>query len=892
MIDRPPTAATLGDHIATIKDLEKRYPGFREGAKIIHEWARGMLKKRFDAGLISKEQYADALSETAYVPFQRDMSNLVGDELGGAGAGMGRALERSDVKRLRGSDRPIISPVQSLIQQAFRVNLAIRQNEVVRALDRLANMAGPGAAAIAERIPNSQMKAMRLDPIDAVRDAARRQGLDEMDIADLVDDLQAAIGEDAMGVLFGSKPITPGGKPILFFWDGGERKALQLADGDFGKEMFQAIMGMPPGLGDMFTQVMSLATTPYRLAITTNPAFLGANFIRDQLSAWVLTDGFIPFWDGFRGMGNELLQGDLAKAYNTSGGISGGAMTAETLNASATADINALARKGWLIQRGTSLSGILSVTELAETGTRLAVFDRAFKSSKTQGLSDYEALIEASYISRDYIDFGRRGSNMVAASRIIPFLNASLQGLDKTTRAMIAPAVRYMRGDVLTKQELKELGSSMKAWAKVGVLTTFGLGLALVNVGNESWQDAPANLRASHWLVHLPGDRWFAIPKPFELALPSTIGERLVQYFETNDPRQIEYLRDDIFSTLLPPDVMDNPIIKSLSAATTGVDSFTGRDVVPDYLKGFEPWLQYSASTSFFARDLGEATGMSPLYIDHIINGFLPSWGRDVTSLYDAATGRRTSLGWDDMVFTRRFIKDLSRGNTASQVFWDQIGQSTGRFVAVERTFERMATGQIDGDAQSFLAKQDPEIRAYVALRQDAFDADDRRMHPLTRAQDLIGVLGTLRREMSDDKQKSAADGQPIPMSPDKRRMADDVLAKLAYGEARNALVVAGDPGYRNRALIDLSGDYQTLYEISPDLSAEFADRLATAKVADFAAVAEVWPEAQARLVQDGTQARLNDLRAQVRMAGYEGGGRKRRIRAEKIEVLPAEAIQ
>lgn len=891
VIDRPPTAATLGDHLATIADLEARYPTFQAGASIAHDWAKAMLKKRFDGGLLTAKQYADALLETDYVPFQRDMSNLEGEELGGAGKGGSRDLATSDVKRLRGSDRPIINPIQSLIQQAFNVNMTLRQNDVIRALDRLATRAGAGSAEIAERIPNSLLKATQVDVIAALRSAGKAEGLSELDVTDLVDAATEALGEDAFGTLFGSQAIAANGKPIVFFWDGGERHALQLADGDFGREMYQAIMGMPPMHADILTSVLSPVTSVYRLSITTNPGFLVANFIRDQMSAWVLTDGFIPVWHGGAGMVQEVGQTDLAKLYNTSGGISGGALTAETSRASMDASINALGRKGWLIQRGTSFSGLMSVAELSETGTRLAIFKNSFRSSKKQGLSDYEAMIEASYIARDYIDFGRRGSNMVAASRIIPFLNATLQGLDKNIRTMMAPAARHLRGDTLTKQETKELGLAMKAWAKVAAMTVASVALAVVNSGSEEWQDAPSTLRASAWLIRIPGAGWLAIPKPFELALPGTIGERLVEYLETNDSRILEKMRDDIFATLLPPDLMDNPVIKIAATTATGVDTFTGQDVVPDYLKGFEPWLQYSASTSFLARDIGEATGLSPLYIDHMITGFFASWGRDVSSLYDSATGRRASQGWEDMVFTRRFIKDLQRGNTASKVFWNQIGDRTGAFAAAEKTYELMATGQVDGDGVAFLAKQTPEVRAYIALKQDAFDADERSMHPLIRSKELVGIIGLMRREMSEDRQSSGVTGEAITMSPDQRRMADDVLSKISYGEARNALVVAGDPGYRSRPLMDLSGDYETLSVISPELSDEFSTRLANAKVYKFDAVAEFWPDVQARLIEDGTRARLGDLKGRVRREGYEGDGRRRRPRKQEIEVPSAPDI-
>jgi hypothetical protein len=57
-----------------------------------------------------------------------------------------------------------------------------------------------------------------------------------------------------------------------------------------------------------------------------------------------------------------------------------------------------------------------------------------FKAKKAQGLSDYEAMIEAAYQAQDILDFSRWGSKTMAMRALTPFVNAHMQGLDKAYR--------------------------------------------------------------------------------------------------------------------------------------------------------------------------------------------------------------------------------------------------------------------------------------------------------------------------------------------------------------------------------------------------------------------------------------------------------------------------
>ena len=65
--------------------------------------------------------------------------------------------------------------------------------------------------------------------------------------------------------------------------------------------------------------------------------------------------------------------------------------------------------------------GMASLTEFSETATRIGLFRTFFDEAKARGLDDFEASMEAAWLARDHIDFDRRGLQMVALSRVIPF---------------------------------------------------------------------------------------------------------------------------------------------------------------------------------------------------------------------------------------------------------------------------------------------------------------------------------------------------------------------------------------------------------------------------------------------------------------------------------------
>lgn len=568
----------------------------------------------------------------------------------------------------------------------------------------------------------------------------------------------------------------------------------------------------------------------------------------------------MPFYSGARGMADEIAGGQYSRMYAQAGGVMGGQNVQAIHKARATRDLQSMRKKGLIVQTLTSFEGLLRLTELSETGTRVGLFKAAFERGKKQGLSEYEALIEGAYTARDYIDFGRHGSKMIEARRLVPFLNASLQGLDKGVRTLIAPFVKYRAGVPLSDAEKRQLGLAAKGWAKVATLGLGGLGLTALYKDDPEYEEISDYYRATHWMVKISGGQWAAIPKPFEFAVLSNILERAYEWLAKDDPLAWERLREGLGEIMLPP--TDTPAISVPFELWHNYDDFGERPIVPLDLQGLEPRLQFNAYTSELARRLGDLLNVSPMYIDHAIKGFGGSWGRQILNWSNLARSNDAPSQLDDGFISRRFIKDVSRGATSQRQFWGLVGRGRGQWEMAAKTYgELRDQGEIAG-ADAYLAGK-PEGEVAYALLNEHYEARFKRLHPLRRAQDAIGVISRYRKDMMLDRLSRIDDGEIIALPGSIKAAVDDVLSRLAMIEARNGLVATGVDGWRQKQIMESAPVWAEL-AASPQSYDEIRARFAKAKVYDEAHVRAAWPEAQARILKDRDAALLGDLAAGV----------------------------
>lgn len=842
-LPRPPDRNTKEYHQGIIRDAEAAHPTWAEAAEMIYGWLNNLWKKEFDAGLITQESYQNGLTKHPdYVPLMRDMSDKAP---GGSGRPRGALQFAGGTKAFEGSTRDVISPTSSMMRRAYELNAIIKRNDAIRALDEIAEAAGPGAGAIVERLPPQEIDAVNVDAIDALTKAAEAAGLSERDVTTLVQAADAALDGETAATVFRAREFSPRkGESVVFAWRGGKKQPLLLADGQFGRDLYTALTGMNQDLQNVVVDAMAAGTQLLRYGVTLSPEFMSRNYVRDQVATWINSDvGFVPVLDSVRGAAAELKQGELATRYAVAGGMRGGANVAATRkpfpksNREAMEQLRTLQAKGQRIKRFASWRGLAELTDLSETSTRLGVFKRGYEQARKRGLSEFDATLEAAFASRDYLDFGRRGAKMLSAVRLVTFLNASLQSLDKTVRVLTADGnlqkvlAPLGKNAPKTAAERRALAHAYKAWAKVSALGAFGLGLRMLYADDPEYQEISDSLRATHWVAKIEG-RWAFIPKPFELATLSNIFERAYEAGALNDPTAPRRLLSDFAHTIAPPHEI--PAI-SVPFAIAANRDYQGRPIVPDHLRGtVDPHLQFNSYTSEFSKALGRAINVSPAVIDYVITGFGGSLGRyfqqGTNMAVEAATGvPRMSSGPEDAFLSRGFVRNITRGSASQKEFWGLVSRTGGQLTRAEGTFRRYLTDGNDAEAARYLASMRPSERGYVVAKVFSQDGSS-ILHPLVRAQKAVSVIGDLRQANRDGELRTMA-GDVVALSPQQRRQVDDALAHLAMVQMRNALISAGQPGWGQKQALDENEPWKRLDRASREAAQAAWDSFSVQRV-------------------------------------------------------------
>lgn len=863
-----------------IAKIDADDPEFRELSDAVNQFAGAQLKKDMDAGFITKQAYDEIVaSRQFYVPLRRVM-----DE-GKVSGGQTADNKSSGVQRFKGSQRDVVDPVSVLIQRAYKQAQRIRQNETNLAVVQIAERLEAARAAAGDADPSNgwikkinTAQKIELSAKKIGKAAAERDGLEGAARDGKIGDIEDAL--DGEGVtIWKPGEINDQGRPILYVWRDGKREAYEITDPEWATDVFEALGGMSKPMTDMFTDIVSVGTTFLSQTITRDPAFLFANFIRDQVSTWISTDvGFKP-GEGALGLADELGQTDLTRLYGVSGGISGGAQTAALGDVFNQADTLALAKKGITAKYFSDFKGLLATSEITETASRLRVFKRAFDRAKEAGHSEYDALIQASFTARDVMDFGRTGSRLHTTRRLVTFLNSQIQGLDKFGRVLTAdgfvggrvslkdalrplfqmnldPANRWVSSPAMRAEDAAALKLAGKAWTKVAALGVFGLAISALYHDDPDYQEANERMRATHWVIPW-GDNLVKIPKPFEWAVLSTVAERAYEGTVGRDEKAWGRLVRGLGMNFMPP--TEIPLISTIGDLKSNTSSYSGRPIVPEYLQEMPPEMQYQHWNSNFSRWLGEQLNMSPAKIDYAITGFAGPVGSYALSAMDAADPERPSGAWTDLPVVRRFVNPSQRGSQDKKDFYDRAG---GRSSRLQQTLNGIKEDQENGRmerARSRLAELDEVGRLYVVSQMG--DTTTRRLHPLERArvvgQEASRIIGEVNGALPRD------DGVAFPtMSRSKRQSIEEAVERIAVAEMRNAMIATRQPGFQNRSMEDRDGLWEDLRDIDPTVFAEYERRLAVGRdrAYDYDTVMEFWPQVESRLRTEGSAARLDDL--------------------------------
>jgi hypothetical protein len=538
------------------------------------------LKK---SGVLSDEQFAAIVQATRnYVPLHR---LLAPEERTIAGRTFG---PQSPLKRLLGSERKIVDPLESILRNTYSyLDVAERNAAGVQIIDALQD-AGYNVKT------HPPARVMDPDLIQYLRD----QGVtDPVQLADFLDH---------------SLPDKPDVDALSAMRDG-RRISVDIDD----PNVVQAFRSLNRASVGMIAKLGKIPASALRAGAVLTPDFMARNLMRDFLTA-MINVGIHPGYT-IKGLGHAIARDATYERWVKSGGANATVVSIDRSylqeNLSSLNAKTGLMERGWNVIKYGAQHPIQSLTrplrmlsELSETATRLGAYEKVLRD--IGGPISKEAMQQAGFASREAtVDFARSGAKTHAYNMITAFGNAQIQGVDRAIRAFGNPlknpkqfATTSMRiGGGIT------LPSVLLWWAqrddkRLDAIPRWQKDL-FWNIGTHDWKpisEADAYAKPPEYVRQLKDGSWefdhgviYRIPKPFELGVIFGSGpERLLDAMYKDDPKAFKDFDSSVIQALLPGYVptLFQPVVEQAMNRST----FTDRTLIPAYLEKRMP--EYEAT--------------------------------------------------------------------------------------------------------------------------------------------------------------------------------------------------------------------------------------------------------------------------------------------------------
>lgn len=625
--------------IAKNKALADR---FEPAAKELYAYQRALLDYRYRAGLMNKKTYDKlVLQYPEYIPLQR----VIEEDTRASATG---------TYGIKGSSRDIIDPFESIIRQT---QFTIREAERNSVLQLIAKEFGESAS----RRSSSTATVGTLPGFRAIEAEER--------------------GASAQ-------------RSITYRVAGREKKVSVPAD------VWRTAKYLDPVSANAFNGLVKAASGiagVLRAGAIMHPNFGARNFFRDQFSAAINSDsGYKLFYDFGRGLaavtspstGKPMFP--KAQEYYAEwlrhGGSNANLVSQDraftqdmiqtllkTNNVQNSVPFNLRAIDGvrhYINPINWGKAGYKALQVLSETsedGTRLGEYIRA----REQGVNP----MEAAYRSREVtMDFARMGANMKALNAMSVFLNARVQGADRSIRQLRAHPERTINR-IIAGIVLPSMLLSLVQQDIIHNDPSSPTAQALQEI--PDWQ------KNTFWIVPSPVGI-FRIPVPQEYGVPFANPARsFIEYMYQNDPDKnfLHKLYDEDYfgavgeqyflnwNTLVSS--MTPSAVQPLSEVIANYSLFTGTPITAPIMENQLPESRYNRNTTELAKSLSrKLSGINPLLdsnitqrlisppaIDYLVAGYGGSLGRDLWSFLDMVAQKSGIV--DEVKAPAKTIEDL-----------------------------------------------------------------------------------------------------------------------------------------------------------------------------------------------------------------------------------------
>lgn len=597
-------------------------------SRLYNDYNKGLIGFLAQSGAISRAKAAELTKHGDYVPFYRVLGNGTAELVLGEGNvySVGNIRTQPYLKELKGGDQKLLPLNEALVRNTMLLtdmglrNLATK--DVAYALQAIGKDAGvmkirkgPGAAD-----PNTIRFRQEPDPADSKDDGERHVVVDTT------------------------------GTPV---------------EGIPADMLTQSLEGSFSALPS-FLKVAGWFGDVLRSGVTRNPMYIARQLVRDPMAAAFTA-----------GLDSGPLTAVAKSIKEFSKQMDGSSATAETLLRKGvvqsqifTGDPDDMAKFSLQLAQGDqgAYHKFIAFWDRAAMRADAATRAQMYESALKQGASEMEAELQA----MEMMNFNKRGISPTVqfASRMIPFFNAQIQGLNVLYKA----ATGNM--PLNEKLAIKE-----KFFKRALFLAGMTMMYSAAMDDDEVYKNARPRDRYSHFIVPNPlGGEHLKLPIPFEVgvlfkALPEAMMDIVKGKFTDQEWKAIKQLLTNQIpgATSYGVPQIARPTLEVLSNANW----FTGREIESASDRRLSPQERVGRNTSELAKRFSEVLAqqpvegarLSPKQIEHLVSGYLGTLpvavARMVNSVFASEETNATTpsmRGSDLPVFGALFQRDVGGG--------------------------------------------------------------------------------------------------------------------------------------------------------------------------------------------------------------------------------------
>jgi len=640
----------------------KHWGHYERVAKELTAYQNRLTAYLRDAGIISRDDYDAMLKANKdYVPFFRVMDEDVG------GAGLGRGVKtKNPIKSIKGSERNIIDPIESIIKNTYMYLSLAERNAVGTAFVNMANKSGNPGMFMKKLPPEFKATTLKEEEIRALFDefvTIRKQTSTERATAtrSSTESKTETTGWEDAG------PQTKQGKMVR------DRVLEALSARGFSKgeseQMVARLEGKASGGSTttdsrttVETLVKEIEKTEYIPELNIRLPNSVATIFRAVKTP--LKDNEIAVFENGKYQKYQVDK-EVAEAFNAADSQTAGLLTkilaipAKMLRAGAVLSPDFMGRN--MIRDQTmafvlSKGGYFPVFDFMRGAFSLAKKDADFQNWLKSGGANaalvsmdreylqlqLDTLTEVQGVARKAWNVATRPFEMLRiTSELIE--NATRLGEFKKVSGGLTEKAAIQEGGMASREvtvDFARIGAKTRAMSlisaffnaavqgeervirafaenPVGVTTKMMAAITLPSIllylnnrEDPRWQEIPRWQKDLFWIV-FTDDHIYRIPKPHSAGIMfGSLPERMLEAYESDHPGAMKDLEKSILSTFIPNMIptVAAPIVDQFANRSL----FTGAPLIPAAQEKMLPEYQYTEYTTETAKAIGQIMGAFP----------------------------------------------------------------------------------------------------------------------------------------------------------------------------------------------------------------------------------------------------------------------------------------